>query len=371
MASASSASSVSPVQLCALYRDYYVKLRAFPIALIREWIKLTNTHKRNTKCREFAIRTFPQSIFLSTPTTTTTTTDYFQRWVTFDQLVEHLQAQRPPLRIDIGPVYNIPMDIRENVTNFTAIESELRFDLDLSDLAHRHCVPSAHDSRTLCSLCSPILISWILCLHFLLVRVIGVLEHQILWVFSGGRGAHCWIKGAPWTTFGDTERMEYVKILRSPRIAGLMHHHPAIYRYIIDPIFSKHVHTQHVRFAPPEVYSMCGGSLEEISLKTCYPIIDENVTTHRNHLLKLPFSVHPSTLSICVPLDIHSLFFLSPSDRNIESLDYTRIASFSFSSCEHIPTLHTLASSNRLFTTCVQFFKHWIENFILEEKKLC
>jgi DNA primase catalytic subunit len=41
---------------------------------------------------------------------------------------------------------------------------------------------------------------------------------------------------------------------------------------------------------------------EEIMLSFLYPRMDYNVSTMQNHLLKLPFSVHPSTHNISIPL---------------------------------------------------------------------
>lgn len=47
--------------------------------------------------------------------------------------------------------------------------------------------------------------------------------------------------------------------------------------------------------------------LQEVKLQHCFPRLDTNVTRGMNHLLKLPFCVHPKTGNVCVPLDIDTI----------------------------------------------------------------
>jgi DNA primase small subunit len=52
---------------------------------------------------------------------------------------------------------------------------------------------------------------------------------------------------------------------------------------------------------------------EEIMLSFLYPRMDYNVSTMQNHLLKLPFSIHPSTGKVSVPMFANQAKYFDPS----------------------------------------------------------
>lgn len=47
--------------------------------------------------------------------------------------------------------------------------------------------------------------------------------------------------------------------------------------------------------------------IEEVKLQHCFPRLDSNVTRGMNHLLKLPFCIHPKTNNVCIPIDIDDI----------------------------------------------------------------
>ena len=65
-------------------------------------------------------------------------------------------------------------------------------------------------------------------------------------------------------------------------------------------------------------------------LSFLYPRMDFNVSTMQNHLLKLPFSIHPSSKKVSIPLFRNQLADFDPStcitiDRLLRELEEYRI----------------------------------------------
>ena len=53
---------------------------------------------------------------------------------------------------------------------------------------------------------------------------------------------------------------------------------------------------------------------EEIMLSFLYPRMDYNVSTSQNHLLKLPFSIHPSSKKVSVPMFSQDIDMFNPKE---------------------------------------------------------
>ncbi|CAF4533558.1 unnamed protein product, partial [Rotaria sp. Silwood2] len=52
--------------------------------------------------------------------------------------------------------------------------------------------------------------------------------------------------------------------------------------------------------------------IDEIMFEYSYPRLDANVTKGMNHLLKSPFSIHPKTGRVSIPIDLDSLGYFDP-----------------------------------------------------------
>jgi len=57
-----------------------------------------------------------------------------------------------------------------------------------------------------------------------------------------------------------------------------------------------------------------GWVVKHVIFSMTYPRLDLNVSTHRNHLLKAPFVIHPGTGNVCVPLDFERIDSFAPEN---------------------------------------------------------
>ncbi|NXH13298.1 PRI1 primase, partial [Bucco capensis] len=187
------------------------------------------------------------------------------------------------------------------------------------------------------------------------------MKHR-LWVYSGRRGVHCWVcddavrKWSPALRAAAVEYLTVVKVARRAgtrcwplfqRISFLEWSHSAgsggrVYigeAGLAVSVISLDLRPQHRELLQGEFskkrdsvqrWELLKGRMErtrrvvgtgkstpcyadwEIMLQYCFPRLDINVSKGVGHLLKSPFSVHPKTGRISVPLDLQRLDQFDP-----------------------------------------------------------
>ncbi|OIR57472.1 MAG: DNA primase catalytic subunit [Amphiamblys sp. WSBS2006] len=284
--------------------------------------------------------------------------DIYVRYLSFsgDKDLRETLARRVPEKIDVGAVYTARPADRKAVSPdaFTPERKEVVFDIDMTDY---------DDVRLCCSkteMCSK-------CWKFVSVGM-DILEEilrddfgfsQLLWVFSGRRGIHCWVsderacvlenrarkalcsyidlrRGLSGRTalFGNPTHPIITRALRAidTRFEEIILHDQNIFaaekgrEYILGTILDaqtqKEIRAEWKRKGCVESeeywktlteliekdlrknkrFSKNIHTLDIIKLRCLYPRLDEGVTAHTGHLLKIPFSIHPKTGFVSIPL---------------------------------------------------------------------
>lgn len=226
----------------------------------------------------------------------------YLRYLTFDS-IESFKAkiiQITPKKMDIGPFY----DIKPSKTNgATAIAKELVFDIDLTDYPRECC-----QDKSICKKCYEIIKCSVKLLNYILKEEFGF--KNIGFVFSGRRGLHCWV--FDWNELDNSVRTDIFKY----------------FRYILDR-----------NLEVKEYMDIMSEYGEEDLIKKLFLRLDKEVTVKMNHLIKLPFSVHPETMNISVPLD----------PENITEL-------------EEIPRLDQIIEDPEVILPYIEIMKGWRSN---------
>jgi len=330
-----------PEMLVDLLPQYYKRL--FPYQQYARWLQYGNVDKNYMAHREFSF---------------TLEDDIYIRYLSFSN-AEELEAEmikRCPHKIDIGAVFNARPTEHKKLTNFTAQERELVFDIDLTDYDDvRTCCQGAN----ICGKCWGYMTVAVKILDAALRDDFGF--QNLLWVYSGRRGVHCWVcdpEARKLSTAARGAVAEYLQVvsggehktkkvvLRGQRI------HPSIDRAVaiikesfeklclrdqdilgckeawtkvlalipdedvradIDAKISKektgverwnklrNILVSHVQTTDFRKRKTGEHILSEIMLQMAYPRLDIAVSKGLNHLLKAPFVIHPKTGRVCVP----------------------------------------------------------------------
>ncbi|XP_007421317.2 DNA primase small subunit, partial [Python bivittatus] len=235
---------------------------------------------------------------------------------------------------------------------FQAQEKELVFDIDLTDYDDvRQCCSSAD----ICSKCWTLMTIAIHIIDRALVEDFGV-QHR-LWVYSGRRGVHCWVcddSVRKWSSTLRSAAVEYLSLVKGGEgtikkvTLSDNYIHPFIrasldvvtryfeeYALVGQDILGNKEKCEKVLALVPETdrdelrkeFHKKHNSVQrwevlekkkmlhterEIMLQYCFPRLDMNVSKGINHLLKSPFSVHPKTGRISVPIDLKKLDDFDP-----------------------------------------------------------
>ncbi len=221
---------------------------------------------------------------------------------------------------------------------------------------------------------------------------------QVLWVFSGRRGVHCWVfdkdyrfaapslRGAMLNQLGITQQMHLGHFLVHICDFRIYEH-----AKIVEPYFNKLIQSQCLLKTTEQIEKLkrnlhsklqqipsVASSTTWLELKQailsvtdfnwqsigvqdgtqlvcklmvwfCAPRFDRNVTKSVSHLLKMPFCVHPKTGLICVPITQHqadvfnplwapSLMSVLQRAHQVVSEPNDQCIKQNFTYCRHLPT---------------------------------
>ncbi|KAH9501016.1 DNA primase small subunit [Dermatophagoides farinae] len=411
---------------------YYAHL--FPYSLFYQWLSYANVEKDYFSRREFSF---------------TLNGDIYLRFNSFESLAEMRKCilARMPTKIDIGAVYSSrPCESRKiKLMSFQPQSKELVFDIDMTDYDDiRTCCKGAE----ICQKCWMFMVIAARILEAYLREDLGF--KNILWVYSGRRGIHCWVADERARRLGSDGRDAiacFINIFdggqfkaKKVEIDGLKGCHPSLARsiHIIDKYFEELMINRQDFLATKEqikmvadlcldkplreeilqtllnpnetkcktslhrwkmicslaskFYSSKGANhllsnnrirhryfLEEIKFQFCYPRLDINVTRGLNHLLKVPFSIHPKTGRICVPIDFEKLdqfdpFAVPTLSTLIEEMDKISITQDTEKTTDDctittsIAYRTSLAPSLNLFRKFIQNIEHGLRPTKLSEQ---
>lgn len=330
----------NPDDLSESLRFYYTNL--FPCQLFYKWLNYGAVIPDYFNRREFSF-TLDGDIYLR-----------YQSFANADEFQKSL-INRNPVKIDIGAVFNIePKESKKNeLVAFQALERELVFDIDLTDYDD---IRTCCDGANICSKCWKFMIIAVKILDRALTVDFGF--KHLLFVYSGRRGIHCWVcdKRARQLSFDARSAIvEYLTLITGgdyknkkinfnrkqslhpsilPAIYIIEKYFPILldeqgwldsrekFDKIIDLCSINHFKDELKKLYDPKLKSsdlwnrieskvnqMVQNSkfnsyfTEEIKIQFAYPRLDINVSKGVNHLLKSPFSVHPKTGRISVPIN--------------------------------------------------------------------
>lgn len=341
-------SANAPIENAHQIRSYYTKY--FPFSLFYRWLSYADADEDRFSRREF-------SFILED--------DVYLRFLSFHSAAELRQEvlRKTPFKIDIGAVYSRPFVNRRPSASTLPIERELIFDIDMTDYDDvRVC---GCQGARICLQCWPLMNVAAVILDESMRDDFGF--QQRLWVFSGRRGIHCWVcddkarRLPPQARHAIVDYLTLVKggsavtkkvrlgegaghtlVKRALRVARPYFEERAVpllfqgeegVRKVCELVSDEKMRQEIVarlgetmgeaKWRPIDRWEelkrivaqkkFAGNVVDEIVLQFSYPRLDANVTHGMNHLLKSPFSAHPKTGRVCIPIPEAQMATFQPS----------------------------------------------------------
>ena len=296
--------------------------------------------------------------------------DIYIRYLSFNNAAEMKKTMmaKQPIKIDLGAYYNAPPKDKGSVRQFEPVLRELVFDIDLTDYDPVRTSASGADITERCWKFMTVAIKIV---DARLRQDFGF--QHLFWVYSGRRGVHCWVCDRRALLLEDAARAaiaEYLSVLKGTELADVRSPmHPLLRDTfpILEDVFLSDTIQEHgqallsdeanwgriLQFVPDadgfhadladrwrrcdtprqrwesfkqqaarrlksshvlELRRQLENLPEKIVFTCVYPRLDVNVSTHRNHLLKSPFCVHPKTGRVCIPIDPNLAEQFNPFD---------------------------------------------------------
>eukprot|EP00051_Salpingoeca_urceolata_P028430 m.486827 g.486827 ORF g.486827 m.486827 type:complete len:460 (+) comp24630_c0_seq1:346-1725(+) len=338
-----------------LLRVYYGRL--FPHSKFYNWL----SYKHSQQGTYFFRREFSFTL----------KDDVYIRYLSFRTQQEMTDEIKKvcPYKIDIGAVFTAtPKDHKKlKASEFYPMEKELVFDIDMTDYDElRTCCSGA----AICAKCWPFMTIAIKTVDQALREDFGFVN--LLWVYSGRRGVHCWVcdtRARKLSQDARTAVAEYLNVVKggdsmARKVSASLPLHPALERaygiaepYFYDVILATDGQdvlgtvdgqrqmlaiigddelaeelldrwednpkwtsrqrwddlVKHLTKSKKQRMNLSSRKYE-IVLQYTYPRLDINVSKQLNHLLKSPFVVHPKTGRVCVPINVEEADEFSPFD---------------------------------------------------------
>lgn len=337
---------------------YYERL--LPFRYVFQWLNHSPKPQKDFTMREFAYEHRSGA---------------YQRYNSFESPEDFKSSvvRVNPTRFEVGAVYAVNPSERKTLPKsaMKPLEKELVFDIDLTDYDE---IRTCCSKTQICTKCWKFITAATKVLDVALREDFGF-EHMI-WVFSGRRGAHCWVSDKRARSLDESKRraiVEYLDILKNKGTKRLNLRrplHPHIQRSLdtlkpdfltiiqeqdpwrddevaIQDLLSKipnssitdalkkewttkphrssldkfqDISSMAQRLPKANDKKMVIEAEEDIILEVVYPRLDVEVSRQMIHLLKSPFCIHPGTGNVCVPFDANKEFnpMTSPNLRQIQ-----------------------------------------------------